>query len=225
MWCVQTLGSQNWRSAYPFLQPNVPLSSSFRSRFWVFWVGKRTCSGSISIKAFFEWYKHLMFISCDVCKHLEVKIAVAHILLYIQTYLCLAVSDEQDCGNSGVVYGLVREVSVSRPFLNDTNILYPMWCTQTLGSQNWRSTHLFLQPNVPPFSSFRAIFGCSGVVNGLVHVISVPRPFLNDTHILYIFYAMYTNIWMSKLQWRLSLFLHPNIPPFSGFRGVRFWAF
>ena len=62
-----------------------------RARFWVFWCGKRTCSWNISTKALPEWYKPLLCIPCDVCKHLEDIIEVVIILFYSQTYLCLAV--------------------------------------------------------------------------------------------------------------------------------------
>ena len=40
-------------------------------------------------------------------------------------------------------------------------------------------------------------FWRSGVVNGLIHGVSVPRHFLNDQNILYIINAMYTNTWKS----------------------------
>ena len=123
MQCIQTLESHNWSVAHPYLQPNVPLCSSFRARFLVFWDGKDTRSWSISTKALPEWYKPLKYISCDVCKHLEDIIEVSLILFYSQTYLCVAVS-ELNFWRSGVVNGLVCGLSVSRHFLNDTNTLY-----------------------------------------------------------------------------------------------------
>ena len=58
-----------------------------------------------------------------MCKHLEVTIEVALILLHNRTYLRLGVS-ELEVGRSGVVNGLVCELSVPRHFLNDTDILY-----------------------------------------------------------------------------------------------------
>ena len=51
---------------------------------------------------------------------------------YSQTYLRPVVS-EQDFEQSGVVNGLVHRVSVP-----------------TLGRQNWKGAHPFLQQNVPP---------------------------------------------------------------------------
>ena len=58
-----------------------------------------------------------------MCKHLEDIIEVSLILFYSQMYLCVAVS-ELDFWRSGVGKILVLGVSVSRHFLNDTNLFY-----------------------------------------------------------------------------------------------------
>ena len=65
-----------------------------------------------------------LYISSDVYKCFTDKIEVSHILFYSQTYLRLANLSEQDYGCFGVVNKLIREVSVPRHLLNDTNIFY-----------------------------------------------------------------------------------------------------
>ena len=60
-------------------------------------------------------------------KQLEDIIEVSLILFYSQTYLCVAVS-EQDFWRSGVGKILVLEVSVSRHFLNDTKPVKYILC-------------------------------------------------------------------------------------------------
>ena len=91
-----------------------------------------------------------------MCKHSEVTIEVALILLYSRTYLHLGVS-ELEFGCSGVVNGLVCEVLVPRHFLNDTNVLFIIYasCTITWKSQ-LKLCSTFLEPNVPLFRCFRA---------------------------------------------------------------------
>ena len=123
MWCVQTLGSHNFRVPHPFLSQTCLRLAGFRARFLALWSSKRTRSLSFSTKALPEWYTPLLYIPCDVCKHLEDIIEVSLICIYSQMYLRVGIS-EQDFRLSGVVNGLVREVSVPRTFLNDTNILY-----------------------------------------------------------------------------------------------------
>ena len=141
MWCVQTLGRHNWSVAHPFLQPNVPLCSGFRAGFLVFWGGKDICSWNISNKALPEWYTLLLYIPCNVCTHLEVIIEVVLISIYSQTYLCVVVY----FWLSGLVNGLVPEVSVPRNFLKFTQIyIHLMWCVQTLGRHNRSGAHPFL---------------------------------------------------------------------------------
>ena len=56
-------------------------------------------------------------------KHLEDIYEVAFISVHSQTYLRVAVS-EQDFRLSGAINGLVLEVSIPRTFLNDTNLFY-----------------------------------------------------------------------------------------------------
>ena len=58
-----------------------------------------------------------------MCKHLEGIIGVVLISIYIQAYLGVVVS-EQDLWLSWVVNGLIHEVSVWKPFLNDTDLFY-----------------------------------------------------------------------------------------------------
>ena len=70
-----------------------------------------------------------------MCKPLEVTIEVALILFYSLKYLRLGGS-ELDFGRSGVVNGLICGVSVSRDFLDDTNILY---ITHTTCVNTWKS--------------------------------------------------------------------------------------
>ena len=54
---------------------------------------ENTRSWSISTTALPELYRPLLYISCDVCKHLEDTIEVALISIYSQSYLCVAVSE------------------------------------------------------------------------------------------------------------------------------------
>ena len=74
-------------------QSNVPLCSGFRAGFLAFWGGKDNNSWSISTKVLPEWYKPLLYIPYDVCKHSKVIIEVALISIYSRTYLCVAVSE------------------------------------------------------------------------------------------------------------------------------------
>ena len=75
----------------------------------------------MSTKAFSERYNLFLHVPCDVYKHLADQIEGALILFYSQTYLCSAVS-EQDFGPFGVVSGLVRDVLLTRHFLNGSKI-------------------------------------------------------------------------------------------------------
>ena len=117
------LGSHNWSVAHPFLQPNVPPFWGFRAWFSAFWGGKRNTSWGVGTKAPPEWYKHLIYISCNVYKHLKVIIEVSLINFYSLTILRFGVS-ELDFLRSGAVNGLVRGVSVWRHFLNDTHLFH-----------------------------------------------------------------------------------------------------
>ena len=76
-----------------------------------------------------------------------------------------------------------------------------MWYVQSLGSHNWSVTHSFLHPNVPYLclGVSELDFGLSAVVNWRVHEVSILRHFLNDTIILYITHAIYSNTWTSQV--------------------------
>ena len=79
---------------------------------------------------------------------------------------------------------LVIWVPVPRHFLNYTNIfLCFMWCVSTVGRPNWSGAHPFLQPNMPTFSVFRAIFWAFW---GGKRTHSWGISFLNNTNIFYI---------------------------------------
>ena len=105
--------------------------------------------------------------------------------------------------------------------MNDTNVsCISHRCVYTPGKQNLSGTYSFLQPNIPPFSGFRARAFCGGKRTCLWSLGT--KHFLIDTNIFCISNAMCTNTWKTKLE-RLSS-LHPNVPPFRGFR-ARFWVF
>ena len=123
MWSVEILERHNLIDAYLYLQPNVPPCSGFRARCSGSCFSHRTHSLILTTKAIPELYKHLLYIPCDVWKHLEDIIELALIFFYSQTYFCLAVFKSKNW-HSGVVNRLVLEVSVLMPFLNDTNHLY-----------------------------------------------------------------------------------------------------
>ena len=79
---------------------------------------------------------------------------------FSQAYLRLADS-EQEFVCFGVVNGLVRGVPYQyqgTSWMIQTSFICPIWCVQMLWRQNFDATHVFLQPNIPPHSSFRAKF-------------------------------------------------------------------
>ena len=184
MQCLQSLGSHNWSGAHPFLQPSVPPFWGFRAAgFLAFWGGKRTRSWGIGTKALPEWYKHLIYNQCNMCKHLEVIIEVSLIPFYSVLYLRLGVS-EQDLGCFG-----------GKQFRS--------WCIGTKALPEWYKHLIYNQCNVYKhleviievslilFYSLtylrlcvsELLFWRSRVVNRLVCGVSVSRPFLNDTNI------------------------------------------
>ena len=128
---------------------------------------------------------------------MEVIIEVLLILIYSLTYLCFGVSG-LDFRFSGVVNGLNRGVSVPRHFLNDTNILYITHATCAI---IWNiikiALILFYSLTYLRSSVLELGFWRSGVVNGLLRGVLVPRHFLNDTNILYISHLMFANTWKS----------------------------
>ena len=162
--------------------------------FW--WETSR--SWSISAKALPGWYKHLIYTQWNMCKHLEVIIEVSLILFYSVTYLHLGVS-EQDLG--------CFRGKQSRSWCIGTKAL-PEWYKHLIYNQWNMCKHLevIIEMSLILFYGLMFIrFGESEldirrymVVNGLICGVSVPRHFLNDTNILYITNAMYTNIWKSS---------------------------
>ena len=90
-----------------------------------------------------------------------------------------------------MVNGLIRGVSITRYFLNDTHILiYLVWCVQTLGRQDLSVAHPFYSQICLCLAISEQDFRCSVVVNKLVCGVLVPRHFLNDTNIFNIFHVM-----------------------------------
>ena len=130
-----------------------------------------------------------------MCKHLEDIIEVALICIYNQTYLRVAVS-EQDFWHSGVVNGLIREVSVPKTFLNDTNLFYIPCdvCKHFNNKIEVALVSIYSQAYLRVAVSEQD-FWLSRVVNRPVREVSVPRTFLNDTNIFYISHVMCANTW------------------------------
>ena len=108
-----------------------------------------------------------------------------------------------------MVNGLVYEVSVPRHFLNDTKLLNMTHaiCANT-GRHSWSGAHPFYWLTYLCLAVSQPNFGRSGVVNGLICGISVPRHFTKNTNILYITNVVCENTWKSQLQW-------PFIPFYS----------
>ena len=127
------------------------------------------------------------------------------IFFYCLLYLRLVVS-ELDFGRSGAVNGLVRVVSVTRYFLNDTNIFDLCDVCKHMEVTIEVLLILFYILTYLRLGVSKLNFGCSGVVNRLVCIVSVPRHFLNDTNISYITHVMCANTWNLLLKCRSFFF-------------------
>ena len=150
MWCIQTPGKLNWSSAHPSLSPNVDQFTNFVTIFWVLWICQRVFVYSMSTMALLWWYKHRLYISCDVFQHWDHKIVASHLLFYLQIYLCLAFSvPEYFLLIRSRVNILFLAASGPRHFLNNTSIFYILnmiylktwkkfkWCSSFLPQNVW----------------------------------------------------------------------------------------
>ena len=105
-----------------------------------------------------EWYKYLLYISCDVLQNLDKKIVAALVLFYLQTYLRLAFSVPDLC-HSGVVNRLLLQYQdqyTSWLLQSSFYILHVMYLNTWKTKFKWCSS--FLPPNISQFTSFVAIF-------------------------------------------------------------------
>ena len=156
MWCMQILGRKKCSGGHPFLQLNLPLFSGFRARFWTFWGGKRTHLWSISAKALSEWYKHLVYITCDVRANMWTTKLVCRLSFFLPNVPAFS-GVIAGFWAFGVVIRLVCRVSVPGHFLNDTNIFYIFHVIYAI---TWKTTFkwlssFFIVKCTSVFSSFK----------------------------------------------------------------------
>ena len=141
-----------------------------------------------------EWYKYLLYILFDGWKHLEHTVEVALILFYNQTYfrrfkaIFLAF-----CGGKRTCS--LEYLHKRTSWMIQYVIYNPCIVCKHLKVTIDVALILFYSLTYLCFGVSEHHFWRSGVVNTLIHGVSIPRPFLSDIRILYLYNLMCSNTW------------------------------